>query len=229
MTLTPISDTTDSAQAETQSLSIVDQLCLGSPIQAGSISAFIGVAAERENKINTYFQYTGDNTLVPLPSNTIFNVRFTGLSIAEDVYDGKFQGDKLNVFLETQNGDTVMMTSGITTWWSRSIITAIDGLRQSNKLGSLVNLSSYYKGMACFCTVYNGKYRVTSNDMFSKWMEINNELKAIPTPDKLAEAQYYKKIETVMRDSVSILSEMLTGVPVEDAQDEMTGIQEHQF
>ena len=85
--------------ATTNSLSIVDQLCAGATTQATDIACFIGIAAEKDNRDAVYFQYVGEKETKALPSNTLFNVRFSGLSIADDVYDGDFTGDKLNVFL----------------------------------------------------------------------------------------------------------------------------------
>jgi len=200
--------------ATTNSLSIVDQLCAGATTQATDIACFIGIAAEKDNRDAVYFQYVGEKETKALPSNTLFNVRFSGLSIADDVYDGDVTGDKLNVFLETQQGQTVMLTSGLTTWWSRSIITALQGLVESNSLASLVNISSYYKGMACFATVYNNNNRVSSDEMFNTWNSLNAPMKKPNKPSEMERLENKQKIEAIMRDSVAIISQAITGVAV---------------
>lgn len=200
--------------APSGNLSIVDQLCAGATTQASEVACFIGVAAEKDNRDAVYFQYVGEKETKALPSNTLFNVRFTGLSVADDVYDGDFVGDKLNVYLETQNGETVMLTSGLCTWWSRSIITAIQVLAEAESMHSLVNISSYYKGMACFATVYNNNNRVTSDSMFKTWNDLNAPMKKPNKPSELERVQNRAQVAEIMRDSVAILSQAMTGVKV---------------
>ena len=72
-----------------------------------------------------YLQYLGDDQLQALvtasgrPQTRIGNVFLTGLTIADDVYkEAGFKGNKLNVYLMTQSGKTVMLTAGLTTIWS---------------------------------------------------------------------------------------------------------------
>ena len=162
----------------------------------------IGIGLVKDSDA-VFFQYVGDDQKKALmqengkPVTRLVNVFFDGVSIAENIYkDAGFDGSKLNVFLKTQGGISVMLTSGITTMWSQCIVTALMGMYNEHALNSLVNVDSY-KGKsskgAVFAAIRNNGRKMTSQAMY----------------DDLAEARADRnkaEVTRIMRDAISLLS-----------------------
>ena len=142
------------------------------------VDVMIGVGLVKDSEA-VFFQYQGDDKKVALfqdngrPVTRIKNVCLTNIAIAEDIYkseDGKgFDGSKLNLFLRTQSGATVMVTSGLTTMWSQCIVTALMGLYVSNQLSSVVQIDTF-KGNSnlgtYFAAIRNNGIKATSQAMY---------------------------------------------------------------
>ena len=139
-----------------------------------------------------YFQYMGDDQLQALvsasgrPQTRIGNVFLTGVTIADDVYkEAGFAGDKLNVFLQTQSGATIMLTAGLTTIWSQCIMTALMGLADNAALTHLITVDTW-KGTSkmrpCFAAVRDGQVKMTNDYLYEALREArsdrNKELQA---------------------------------------------------
>ena len=133
-----------------------------------SVDIMIGVGLVKDSEA-VYFQYVGDEQKVALmdnagkPVSRIGNVRLTGLSIVDDIYaDAGFSGSKLNIFLETQNGRSVMLTSGLSTIWSQCLMTCLMGLYRTGSLDHLIAIDTW-KGTSmmkpCFAAVRDGLLR----------------------------------------------------------------------
>lgn len=174
--------------------------CGGSSTTEADLMIGIGLVKDSEA---VYFQYLGDEQSTALvkpngkPVDRIGNVRLIGLSIAEDVYaDAGFSGSKLNVMLVTQQGRTVMLTSGLTTIWSQCLITSLMGLYATSSLDHLIAVNSWKgntKMKPCFCAVYDGRIKMTDNETYQALADARSDR------DK-------DKVEAIVRDSISVIN-----------------------
>ena len=195
------------------------------PVSVGSFIAEVGVETPQAADIMigiglqkdsdaVYFRYEGDDKKSALvhpsgkPVTRIGNVYLTGLTIADNVYaDSGFQGDKLNVLLETQNGTSVMLTAGLTTMWSQCILTAFQGLADDDCLTHLISVDSWIgtsKMRPCFAAVRDGQRKVTSNVMYQALADARSDR------DKA-------KTEALLRDAVECINSLVTGGEVQPA------------
>ena len=183
------------------------------------IAMMIGISVVK-NSDAVFFQYLGDdkepqalmNPRSGKPITTLPHMRLVGISIAEDV--GTFNLTKLNLFLEATAGSVVMLTSGLTTLWSQSVIIALSGLYQTYDLSTPFSLNSWKGTMGLrptFASIKIGKEKITDQMLYDQLKELR--------ADKAAD-----KITAVMRDSVEILSAALGGGDVDavDVQVEET-------
>ena len=199
--------------------SIVAEFAGGSQ---SDVSMMIGIGLVKDSE-GVFFQYIGDDqapSALMLPSGKpltrMANVRVVGVDIADNV--GEFKSTKLNLFLESAQGNVVMLTSGLNTLWSQCVMTALMGLWNSYDLETAFTLNSW-KGTSrmkpCFASIKVGQAKVSDTDMYNQLVD----LRADKAKDKIA---------AVMRDSVEILKAALkTGSEVEpvDVQelDELAG------
>ena len=170
---------------------------------APQVDYMFGIGLVKESDA-VYFQYLGDDSKEAFvyqngkPVTRFPNVRITGLSIGEDI--GEFNQTKLNVFIETQQGSSIMLTSGLTTLWSKCMITGLMGLFVQDSLNSIINIDTW-KGTSklkpCFAAVRKNGIKV-----------VNEEIK-----EQLNEADKAEK-EQIIRDCVALISEAVTGLPV---------------
>ena len=179
-----------------------------------TVDIMIGVGLVKDSEA-VFFQYEGDEKVSALmqtsgrPVTRIGNVRLTGLSIADDVYaDAGFSGSKLNIFVETQAGRSVMLTSGLTTIWSQCLMTSLMGLITDNALDHLICIDTWKgnsKMKPCFAAVRDGQRKVTSNEMYQALMEARSD-------------RDREKTESIMRDAVDVLNAALGQAPVQVAE-----------
>ena len=174
------------------------------------IAMMIGVGVVKDSDA-VFFQYLGNEqepAALTIPTNgkpltTLRNVRLVGIDIAEDI--GTFKATKLNLFLESNQGNVVMLTAGLQTLWSQCIVTALSGLYQSYDLNTSFNLNSW-KGTSmmrpCFASIKIGQEKISDQMLYDQL----RELRADKANDKVL---------AVMRDSVSILKAALGGGDVD--------------
>ena len=159
-----------------------------------------------------YFQYMGDDQLQALvgatgrPQTRIGNVFLTGVEIADDVYkEAGFSGDKLNVYLRTQSGVTIMLTSGLTTIWSQCLMTALMGLADAAAMDHLITIDTW-KGTSkmkpCFAAVRDGQNKVTNDYLYEALKEARSD-------------RNKAKVEELMRKAVATVAQAMGG----DVQD----------
>ena len=133
------------------------------------------------------------------------NVTLTGVSIADDI--GEYNATKLNVFLESSKGTTVLVTSGLTTIWSQCIINGLMAMFNGGDLTCPFNLDTWKgnsKMKPCFGGIRVGQAKMSDNDLYEQLRDARTDGNK-------------QLVETIMRDSVQILSHALTGGPVEEA------------
>ncbi len=197
--------------APVDTASIVAEFGGGAP-QIADI--MIGIGLQKDSEA-VFFQYQGDDVVMPLlqqngrPVTRIGNVYLTGLSIIDDVYaDTGFAGSKLNVNLETQNGRTVLITSGLTTIWSQCLMTALQGLADSDCLTHLIAIDTWKgnsKMKPCFAAVRDGANKVTSNVMYQALADARADR------DKV-------KTEALLRDAVECINAAVTGGDIQPVE-----------
>jgi len=180
-----------------------------------NVDVMIGVGLVKDSEA-VFFQYVGDDNKQALmqangkPVTSIHPVTVTGIAIADDVYkDAGFSGAKLNLFLRTQGGTNVMLTSGLNTMWSQCIMTCLMGLYSQNSLNSLIKLDTY-KGKsskgACFASVYNNGNKVTSNAMYQDLADAR-------------QSRNYDEVERLQRNAVELISSALSeGTDIQPAE-----------
>ena len=153
-----------------------DVNALVADVSSGDVTVdfMFGVGLVKDSEA-VFFQYVGESgtpqALVQTngkPVTRIGNVYLTGISIVENF--GEFNQTKLNVFLKTQQGASVMLTSGLTTIWSQCLLTSLQGLVNANAVSSLISIDSWKgttKMRPCFAAIRNGQTKVTCNDTYS--------------------------------------------------------------
>jgi len=173
------------------------------------VSMMIGIGLVKDSPA-VFFQYLGDEqtpSALTMPSGkpvtSLKNVTLSGISIAEDV--GEFKSTKLNIFLTSNQGRTVMLTSGLTTIWSQCVLGGLIGMFATYDLSRPFNLDSWYgtsKLRPVFAAIKLNDTKVSDNDMYTKLAEARSDR------DKAL-------IERIMRDAVDVLRGAL-GVELAD-------------
>jgi hypothetical protein len=172
-----------------------------------SVDFMIGVGLVKDSDA-VFFQYQGDEQKTALmepsgkPCTRIGQVFLSGLTIIDNVYeDAGFKGSKLNVFLRTQNGTSLMLTSGLATIWSQCLMTCLMGLCANESLDHLITIDTW-KGTSkmrpCFAAVRDGAVKVTHDDTYEALAQARSD------KDKL-------KTDAIMRDAVELISAQLAG------------------
>jgi len=175
-----------------------------------SVDFMIGVGLVKDSDA-VFFQYKGDEQKTALmeasgkPCTRIGQVFLTGLTIIDNVYeDTGFNGSKLNVFLKTQNGTSLMLTSGLATIWSQCLMTCLMGLCANESLDHLITIDTW-KGTSkmrpCFAAVRDGAVKVTHNETYQALADARSD------KDKL-------KTDAIMRDAVEVINSVLSNVEV---------------
>lgn len=174
-----------------------------------TVDVMIGIGLQKDSEA-VFFQYQGDDNVQALmydsgkPVTRIGNVYLTGLSIADDVYaEAGFSGSKLNVFVETQQGRSIMITSGLTTIWSQCLLTSLQGLSDADALGHLIAIDTWKgnsKMKPCFAAVRDGAVKVSSDVMYQALADARADR------DKA-------KTEALLRDTVDVINAQINGVP----------------
>jgi len=198
----------------TTSALTVDNASLLAEFTGGSttdVSMMIGIGLVKDSDA-VFFQYMGDEqspVALMLPSSgkpltRLSNVCLAGIDIAEDV--GEFKSTKLNLFLESTQGRTVMLTSGLNTIWSQCLITALMGMFNSNDLANSFTLDTW-KGTSkmrpCFAAIRLGTEKVSDQMLYDQLADARSERDSI-------------RVLQIMRDSVEILRHAVAGDAVLD-------------
>jgi hypothetical protein len=178
---------------------------------APTVDVMIGIGLQKDSEA-VFFQYQGDDNVQALmydsgkPVTRIGNIYLTGLSIADDVYaEAGFSGSKLNVFVETQQGRSIMITSGLTTIWSQCLLTSLQGLSDNDALSHLIAIDTWKgnsKMKPCFAAVRDGSVKVSSDVMYQALADARADRDRART-------------EALLRDTVEVINAQLNGVPVD--------------
>ena len=178
---------------------IVSDLVAGG--QQSDVSMMLGVGINKDSDA-VFFMYRGDDqepVALTLPTSgkpltRLGNVKVTGINIAEDI--GTFKSTKLNLFLTTSSGTVILVTSGLTTLWSQCVLTGLMGAFETGNLEFALTLDTW-KGTSkmkpCFAAIRSGDLKMSDTDLYEQLKEARAD-------------QDKKKVETILRNSVSILN-----------------------
>lgn len=194
-----------------ESSAIVAELVSGG--EAPEINMMIGVGVVKESEA-VLFHYVGNEEQPQAlmhprtgnPLTRLSNVKLVGLDIAKNI--GTENATKLNVILELGNGNKVLVTSGIQTWWSQCVMTGLFGLFQYGLLTESFNLDSY-RGKTGRKPIFAS---IRCADVYS-----DKELYAILMSDRKSKA--WESYEQTMATIVSDLNKALKSPA--SAQDEV--------
>ena len=175
---------------------------------SGDVEMMIGIGLVKDSDA-VFFQYMGDDAqpqALVLPSSgkpltRLANVRLTGIGVAENV--GEFGATKLNLYLQSNQGRTIMLTSGITTLWSQCVVNSLMGLKPVTQLFTLDSWKGKDGRRPCFAAVRANGQKVSDNTMYQLLAD------ARATRDQ-------SKVEKIMREAIDSLATALGG-PVEEA------------
>ena len=178
---------------------IVSDLVAGG--QQSDVNMMLGVGINKDSDA-VFFMYRGDDqepVALTLPTSgkpltRLGNVKVTGINIAEDI--GTFKSTKLNLFLTTSSGTVILVTSGLTTLWSQCVLTGLMGAFETGNLEFALTLDTW-KGTSkmkpCFAAIRSGDLKMSDTDLYEQLKEARAD-------------QDKEKVETILRNSVSILS-----------------------
>ena len=176
---------------------------------SSDVEMMIGIGLVKDSDA-VFFQYIGEdnepNALV-LPSGKpltrLSNVVLTGVSVAEDI--GEFSATKLNIFLESSAGRTVLVTSGLTTIWSQCVLNGLMAMFDGGDITCPFSLDTWKgnsKMKPCFAAIRVGQTKLRSDDLYNQLADARSD------GDKA-------RVEQIMRDTAEILGAAVKGQPVD--------------
>ena len=167
--------------------------------QTSDVDMMIGIGLVKDTEA-VFFEYLGDDeepaalmrkngrALTRMP-----NVVLSGIDIAEDI--GEFKATKLNLYLNTGGGRTILVTSGLTTLWSQCVVTSLMGMLKGGDITCPFHLDTW-KGTQglrpCFAAIRVGETKVSDNELYNLLSDARGDR------DK-------QKVETLMRNAVQQL------------------------
>ena len=172
--------------------------------QTGDVDMMIGIGLVKDTDA-VFFEYLGDDeepaalmrkngrALTRMP-----NVVLGGIDIAEDV--GEFNSTKLNLYLNTGGGRSILVTSGLTTIWSQCVVTCLMGMLKGGDVTCPFHLDTW-KGTSkmrpCFAAIRVGNAKVSDNELYELLSDARSD------GDK-------QLTETLMRNAVQQLRAVFT-------------------
>jgi len=199
--------TISTANATNNSLALVNEFAGGA---ASEITMMIGVGSVKDSDA-VFFEYIGDKQHRALrlqsdkPLTSLRNVTCVGLTVADNI--GEFDATKLNVILQSSGGTQVMVTSGLTTFWSMAVIGGLTALLKGGDVKCPFNLDTW-RGTAkmkpCFAAVKVNGVSFKDAELFDSLTEARSDGNK-------------KRVEQIMRDAVEVLNFAITGGPIQEA------------
>ena len=167
--------------------------------QTSDVDMMIGVGLVKDTEA-VFFEYLGDDeepaalmrkngrALTRMP-----NVVLSKIDIAEDV--GEFNSTKLNLYLNTGGGRSILVTSGLTTIWSQCVVTCLMGLLKGGDITCPFHLDTW-KGTSkmrpCFAAIRVGDTKISDDELYGLLAEARSD------HDKV-------KVENLMRNAVAAI------------------------
>ena len=201
----------------TSTSAIVSEFSGGS---SSNVAMFIGIGLVKDSEA-VFFQYQNEGEqpvalLEPFSGkhlSSLANVTLVDVSIYEP--GDEYNTLKVNITLESSAGTQVMVTSGLVTYWSQSVIGGLLEMLRGGDLTCPFNLDTWRGNQGKIKPCFGG---VKINGQLLR----NDELyKALVD----ARADGNKQlVETIMRDSVNVLNGALNVSPAVVTLDETTNV-----
>lgn len=202
------------AALSTSTSAIVSEFSGGS---SSNVAMFIGIGLVKDSDA-VFFQYQneGEQPVALLqPSgkhlSTLANVTLVDVSIYEP--NDEYNTLKVNITLESSSGTQVMVTSGLTTFWSQSVVGGLLAMLEGGDITCPFNLDTWRgskgKIKPCFGAVKINRESMRNDDIY------NSLLDARADGNK-------QRVETIMRDAVDVLSTALKVTPAVVSLDQVT-------
>ena len=168
-----------------------------------SVDMMIGIGLVKATDA-VFFQYLGEEqqpAALMLPSGKpctrLPHITVTGIDIAEEV--GQFKSTKLNLFVTSSAGRTVMLTSGLSTLWSQCVLTGLMAVFNEYGLDKPLTIDSW-KGTSklrpCFAAIRQGTTKMSDQTMYDALVDARADR------DK-------DRVEVLLRDAVAVLKTAL--------------------
>jgi len=176
----------------------------------------IGLVKDSDSVFFRYADEAGEQPIALLtatgrPLTTLGNVQLVDVSLYEP--GDEYNTLKVNITLESSSGTQVMVTSGLTTFWSQSVIGGLLEMLKGGDLTCPFNLDTWRGNQGRIRPCFGG---VKINGQLVR----NDELyKALV--DARADGNK-QRVETIMRDAVDVLSSALKVTPAVVSLDEVT-------
>ena len=161
-------------------MELVSQLS-GDSLTPENVCMMIGIGTDKDSPA-VFFQYLGEKNYKALmlpngkPLTSLINVNLYGLSVADGV--GEFESTKLNLFLSTTEGNVVMLTSGLNTYWSQCVLTGLMALADEDLLNEPMKLDTWKgtsKMQPCFAAIHvNGK-KYSETSLYQQLVELRSK------------------------------------------------------
>lgn len=202
------------AALSTSTSAILSEFSGGS---SSNVAMFIGIGLVKDSDA-VFFQYQneGEQPVALLqPSgkhlSTLANVTLVDVSIYEP--NDEYNTLKVNITLESSSGTQVMVTSGLTTFWSQSVVGGLLAMLEGGDITCPFNLDTWRgskgKIKPCFGAVKINRESMRNDDIY------NSLLDARADGNK-------QRVETIMRDAVDVLSTALKVTPAVVSLDQVT-------
>ena len=202
------------AALTTSTSAIVSEFSGGS---SSNVAMFIGIGLVKDSDA-VFFQYQneGEQPIALLqPSgkhlSTLANVTLVDVSIYEP--GDEYNTLKVNITLESSAGTQVMVTSGLTTFWSQSVVGGLLAMLKGGDLTCPFNLDTWRGTLGKIKPCFGG---VKINGAMTRNDEIYKAL-----TDARADGNK-QRVETIMRDAVEVLNAALNVTPAVVTLDEVT-------
>ena len=170
------------------------------------VDAMFGIGLVKDSEA-VYFQYVGEKETVALVDpksgkaiKKFGNALLTGISVAEDI--GEFKSTKLNIYLQTAQGRTFMLTSGLNTIWSQCVLTGLMGLWNEGGINQPISIETWKgnsKMKPCFAAIKFNEKKVTDTHMYEQLRESRSAGDQVQTL-------------TICKQAVELLNQAITGI-----------------
>jgi len=196
--------------ASTATSAIVSEFSGG---RQSSVAMTIGIGLVKDSDA-VFFKYADEAGEQPVallqPSgkhlSTLCNVTLVDVSLYEP--NDEYNTLKLNVTLESSTGTHVMVTSGLTTFWSMSILGGLLEMQKGGDLTCPFNLDTWRgnkgKIKPCFGAIKMGAISMRNDDLYNSLTDARSDGNK-------------QLVERIMRDGVETVHHALTGGLVEEA------------
>tara|TARA_R100000664_G_C2719309_1_gene113348 strand:- start:82 stop:732 length:651 start_codon:yes stop_codon:yes gene_type:complete len=175
------------------------------------VDAMIGIGLAKDSEA-VYFEYTGEKEYAAIidprsgkPVKRLGNLMLTSIAVVKDI--GEFKSTKLNLFLQTAQGRTLMLTSGLTSIWSQCVLTGLMEVWNSDKLNELISIETWRgnsRMKPCFAAIKVNNQKLSDSHMY-------NQLKDARSEGNSA------KVMNICNDAAELLNHAINGSSTEEA------------